>query len=274
MRIDGIQPYTYTRPAFGSFFRSVSTSDNPLTQQVLHRNNTWFFRPNPQYWHIITNFIIEKYKNVPKVNVYNYGCSNGIEPYSFIIMLVSKLGRDGASKFLPIIAKDYDEYAIKMATSGKLELDPGEWEAINSVSDGKVSDYLKLIRKQKFLGSDKYENVGEYEVSQFLKNSVNYSTADILEDYKNIDPNNSIVFARNFWPYLAVGKKRELAEKLYAHLGTNSILIIGNYDHQREGSREDAPSELERVGFQSFYIPDIYFNPSKQQPVQDFLIRV
>ncbi|GEM_PF-2049532 len=272
MRVNSINNQQYTNPAFGSFYRNVYLpTEGGLTQKVLHRNNTWLFRPSTEYWSALTFFLIDKYKNVPKVNIYDYACSSGHEAYSIVMQFISKLGVQKAEKFFPVIAKDYDEFVINMAKTGKFDLDPSEHNLINRVTCGNADDFVKLDHMHEYWNDENSQcigSIGVYNATPLLKDRVNFSVANILDDYKNIKPDNSVVFARNFWPYLELGKQRELAENLYNHLGENSVLIIGDYERQREKRGEDTASEIERVGFRTIHIPNVYMKPAKQQPVQ------
>ena len=76
---------------------------------TLNRNTTSFFR-NDLIWGDFADLLIDKYKNENKVNVYCYACSDGSEPYSVAMLLISRLGLEGAKKFFPIIAVDKDDF--------------------------------------------------------------------------------------------------------------------------------------------------------------------
>ena len=67
-----------------------------------------------------------------------------------------------------------------------------------------------------------------------FKEYVKFGVADILTDYKNIEPDNSVIFARNFWPYLGCNEQYKLAENLHSHLGKNSLIMIGEFDTRYE----------------------------------------
>ena len=48
-----------------------------------------------------------------------------------------------------------------------------------------------------------------------LYSYIDFSVADIKKDYKNINPDNSVVFVRNFWPYIK--KDENIIEKYGAY---------------------------------------------------------
>ena len=66
---------------------------------------------------------------------------------------------------------------------------------------------------------------------------------------KNIERENSVVFARNFWPYI-VEDIPKLIDNLSKQLGRNSTLIIGGYDINGCGKIGiDLRNELIKKGF-------------------------
>ena len=82
------------------------------------------------------------------MNIYDYACSSGHEAYSIVMQFISKLGVQKAEKFFPVIAKDYDEFVINMAKTGKFDLDPSEHNLINRVTCGNADDFVKLDHMQ------------------------------------------------------------------------------------------------------------------------------
>lgn len=250
-----LSPITYYNTSFTSVFRKVyepDTKQNYGVQQLKHRNNTFFYRNDIQ-WNRLMSFLDEKYRNVPKVNTYCYACSDGSEPYSLIIDLFSNFG-DQAKKFLPIIAKDYDEDIIKCAKSGKIFIPSHEMDEIRKHTKGKTNKFLNLNDCNIYfvdngLCGNNYGNLkgNYYGVKSKLSDNVIFSTANILEDVKSIIPDNSIVMCRNFWPYMKTKDNvKKLAESLYNQLGNNSILILGSFD---EEAPLDVYQELLNAGF-------------------------
>ena len=80
----------------------------PFIKTVKHKNTSWMFRPGAEYCKKLYYYFSKAFKNKKKVNVYNYGCSLGYEAYSFIIGM-RYIDNKNFAKFMPIIAKDYDE---------------------------------------------------------------------------------------------------------------------------------------------------------------------
>ena len=77
----------------------------------------------------------------------------------------------------------------------------------------------------------------------------------MLEDCVNIEPHNSVVFVRNFWPYLSGKKQLELAQKLYSQLLSNSTVVIGKFDMMDERFERQADDLLLEAGFKDVEDP-------------------
>ena len=205
-----------------------------------HMNNTAFFRYGSM-WEKFIKFITEKYKDTTKVNVYNYGCSDGSEPLSLAMILKSKYG-EIAHKFLPIIAKDYDEVAIDKALSREYTVGHFEKGDINKFTNNEFSRYFT---KEKRLDSTHELCLLKPELYEDVK----FSIANILDDCKNIKKENSFVMARNFWPYLSDEDKVKLAFKLSRTLKKNCTLMIGEFDLENRWSTLNLSTLLKQAKF-------------------------
>lgn len=221
MRINSITntPYTY-KPAFASNTRIVRGKDGRL----LYRNTTNFFRDDLN-WKEFAAFIREKYKNAEKVNVFSYACSDGSEPMSLVILLKEIFGQT-SQKFLPVIAKDIDKTVIYFAKSDFVNMDYMDYEVINRYTGGKFDKYFVYPR-----GGIGFEYEYPVRVNPELNNQIKYSIADINVDTHNITDKNTILFCRNFWPYIKSTEERvNLLHKLTGKLKDNCLLVTGNYD--------------------------------------------
>ena len=255
MQIQRIQNYTYNTQ-FKSWSRDVySESKNNLSRELKHRNDTFIYRDGIPYWSNLVKFINKKFKDTNKVNVYSYGCSNGSEPYTFVIEMLNKHKND-AAKYLPVTAKDYDSVAINMAKTGCLPLDPSEIMDLQ-ISTGKgLSNFGRILSEENKIPNVFYEQSENttlihnktkrvlnippawysedknvvLQLNPELSSHINFSTANILHDYKKIRPKNSVVFARNFWPYLEPYQITTLIEHLGKHLKQGSLVILGMFD--------------------------------------------
>ncbi len=191
--------------------------------KMLYRNTTNFFRDDLD-WKQLGNFIKNKYKDTNKVNIYCYGCSDGSEPLS-IAMLIRELFPNQNNKFFPIIAKDIDSTMIYLAKTGQTEVDCTDYEMINKVTNNKFDKYIKAPKS--LLGF----NPIPAKINPELLKDIEFSVADIKEDLHTINPQNSIVFCRNFWPYITPETEQiRLVNELSSRLKDNSTVIIGGFD--------------------------------------------
>lgn len=255
MRICSIQNYNFnykkSQPSFGAWSREVYIKDENNVSQLSHRNETEFFR-NSYIWDLLPEILDKKYANTDKVNVYCYGCSDGSEAYSFAMKMLEH-DKNFAKKFFPIKAYDFDEVAIARAKRGEFELTPLEMTRISMcLKKSKPEDFLeyddsKYVYYRGFspVESTQYQII-EAKLKDNLANTVEFETADILKNYKNIKKDNSIILARNFWPYIETEQRKQFFTDLYKHLGKNNLLIIGLYDFNGD---DCAPILIQNAGF-------------------------
>lgn len=230
-----------------SYSDAINHFQTPMVQiveEVQHRNDTLFFRDG-SFWNSLSNYLAEKYRDISKVNVYNYACSNGSETYTFLMSLFSHFKEDFVKKFLPILAKDYDAEAIEFAKSHILPISENEVSNIRAFTNGQFERFFES--GQDF---DIYCNAN-YPVKKELIDSVVFTKANVLNDCKNIEPNNSVVFVRNFWPYLSGDNQLKLAKNLYNQLQKNATVVIGQYDLMDNRYVKQADDLLVNAGFEA-----------------------
>jgi len=226
MRINPINNYPYNNPSFGYYSREIKDKD-----KIKNSNFTLFFRDDLD-WNKFIEHIDKKYKNIDRVNIYNYASSIGSEAYTMAMLLLENNG-EKADKYFPVIAKDRDPYVIDIVQSGLISIHLDEEKNINNNTDKKFEKYFTVDRNVRFsYDKDKATELNA-KVNNILKNRVRFECADITRDYKSIKKDNSIVMCRNFWPYLEDNDtRRRLVKNLYNQLGNNSLLIIGKFDNK------------------------------------------
>ncbi len=242
MQIYSIKNLGYSKqPSFGIFRRCVYNEavSDVVSKTIKHRNDTWFFRSAPN-WKELVRYLEKKYKDVKKVNVYDYACSTGAEAYTFLMAMITYFGKDIADKYSPVIAKDYDEYIINKAKDSQFDLSLKERIAINKNTMGNLSSFFEV-------------HDGIWIPREDLSKRVNYSEANVLEDFNTIEPNNSVVFIRNVWPYFTLEQQEYLARGLYERLGNSSMLVIGDYDLSDSLAPCDSKivKLMEKIGFKT-----------------------
>ncbi|MBP3820837.1 hypothetical protein J6G99_04235 [bacterium] len=223
----------YYQPVFYANNRKINNNKGEL----LYKTTTYFFRDDLD-WDILTDYLCHKYKNTDKVNIICHACSNGSEPYSLAMRLMAFHEND-SGKFLPILAKDLDFENIRCAKKGLCEADNNDLYRIDFYTKSKYRDYL--IPQKNFLSNKSII----MSPKQILKEKVNFEQGDIFKDIENIPKENTVLFCKNFWPYLSETKRELLAKKLGSKLGKSSLVIIGDFD----SLRSDVRSLLSKNGF-------------------------
>ena len=218
-----ITPVKFHSPSFGIFFNDVNNECGDLK----YRGDTVLCRDD-LYFPEVVDFLNDKYKKAPKVNVIMHACSDGEEVYSFLGVLISELGLD-AAKFLPVSAKDIDSEHLKLAKKGVYNITNSEYIMANDYMNGAFSDYFQVLPYKK-PKDPRLKYTTAIKVNDFLKTFVNFKRSDILSDVKNADLKNTVLFARNFWPYLDSYEREKLASDLSKKMDSSSTLIIGDYD--------------------------------------------
>lgn len=235
-----------SNPSFTAWERTVHKElESFATSEIVHRNDTFFFRSNNfdlGYWDRLMDYIQDKYKNSKHINVYFYGCSDGSEVASFLMYAMKKLPKDFIDKMGTVRAVDYDLVAINKAKDNFYTINEPEIVNIREMLGDSVDRFFTNFPK----GDVESANV---RLSSEVTSKIKYKHANVLKDYANIKSENSIVFARNFWPYLSENMM-PLAKKLGSQMHKNSLLTIGDFDvYGCEFHNFDIASALKSFGF-------------------------
>ena len=221
-----ITPEKFHRPSFGIFYNNVKNNDGTIK----YRGDTKICRDD-LYFPGVVDYLANKYRNVPKVNVIMHACSNGEEVYSFLGVLIIRL-KEHALKFLPISAKDIDLAHLKLAKKGIYNVTDGEYTTANIYMNGHFNDLFVPAPSKK--SSDPHlKYTTAVEVTDSLKALVDFKQGNILKDASKINFKNTVLFARNFWPYLTSWEQEKLVEILSQKMDSTSTLIIGDYDQDK-----------------------------------------
>lgn len=243
--------YYNTQPTFKSLrakvFKPVGNGFH--IPEFSHNRDTAVYRKDMD-WKKLVSFITNKYKDIPKVKIYEYGCSNLSEAYTFLIQLKADNTDEVFNKFLPIIAKDRDIDAIVDATDEFLPMNIDEVKLINKHTGRRFFDFFEK--------NCQYDSQSYYfKPKSILRDNVKVGLGDITRDYVNIPKKDSVVMARNFWVYLTDEERVELAQNLYNHLEGNNVLILGHHDYREwdVDSPLNAINLLKKAGFKETDIP-------------------
>ena len=169
----------YAKPAFTSWKRDVLNKDN----EIVNRNDTMLYRGDLD-WNSFVKFSNKKYRDVDKVNVYDYACSDGSEAYTFLISMFNNIPIKDTKKFLPVLAYDIDNNAIKKAKSGELSISEEEKLrfAINSNYDLETffdkNRYFNLYFPKTILS----KNVEFDKYDEFLMTENRYASLKAMDE--------------------------------------------------------------------------------------------
>ena len=214
--------YTYNYPpTFKNWKRDIIVPKKGL----VNRNDTCFFREE-NFFPRLTKLISEEFKNIPKVNVYCYGCSDGSEPFTIAMRMLTMQDETNPKKFLPIIARDIDPVAIKKVIDNDYKITKNEKDYIEYFTHGQYKRFFIQPNE----GPDSQEGTQVF-VRNELYDNVNFGIGDIFKDLKKIKPKNTVLLARNFWPYIDGPQRRAFFRNLYNHLESGSYFVTGDFDH-------------------------------------------
>lgn len=236
MKVSSINRNDYFgSPSYKGFTRSVNkapvVTDTGvrLVGTLKHMNNSWLYRPNIELCLKHYNYFSQLFPGTEKVNVHIYGCSLGYDNYGWLLWLLSGHEKH-PERFMPLLGKDYDKDIIKAAQDGMLPLNDDEiWTIGKVIKNGTFNEFFTFVDKTdenaRLLGQ--LYNGYIYKPTKKLSDNVQFSVADIREDYINIEPYRSIVVATNLWPYIEKADRYELAQNLYKQLAKGSAVKIG-----------------------------------------------
>ncbi|MBQ4646555.1 MAG: hypothetical protein IJB79_04330 [Candidatus Gastranaerophilales bacterium] len=204
--------------------------------KLVYSNYTNFFRPDLNSGHVSKYYtdgtwngfcqtIGEHFKDAPKVNVYDFACSDGSEAYSLILSLLDKFGEEEAKKYFPILAYDIDDEMIKVAKSGEIPVCDDDIRRFHyNIQNLNQTDFYKITFQQDSPSSK------AFVANEKLRNKVHFQQEDILNALDSIESSNSLILCRNFFPYLSKVQMWEIIGKLRFKLDSTSLVVIGNFD--------------------------------------------
>jgi chemotaxis methyl-accepting protein methylase len=161
-----------------------------------------------------------------------------------------------AKKIPFVVAKDYDSEVISMAKTGKLPMQGYEFEKIQKYTGGNFDKFFNRNQCEEFVG----KNSIDIPLKKEFFDKIKFSVADVTEDCQNIEGKNSIVFIRNFLPYL---KSKQVISKLASDLGeqlkSGSLVAVGNFDKKGLAHhRINLDEILDISGFTQTEVPNLY----------------
>ena len=221
MKICSNYSYQYSgrNVSFGTIERIVYQPEQNGSRKIQHRNHSYLFRFDLA-WDTLVKHIT---KDDKARKIYCYACSDGSEPYSLAIALISKLGREKAQKYFPIIARDSDEFVINKAKGGTIMLTNEDISRISEYSEQPGTNFFTKITN---------EYPCEFRVNKDLYNCVDFEKGDILKDSEHLNYDGSVILFRNVWPYLKREEQISLLKTFSKKFSKDTSLVIGAFDLQ------------------------------------------
>ena len=228
-------------PAYNNInFKHYSHEVLDKCGRVINRGDTCLFRHDLDFDYFV-KFLEYKYRDTEKVNIIAHACSDGEEIFSCISKMIDLLGYKNSKKYLPVDARDINETHLEQAKKGQYSLAYCDLGAIDFYLGKNFTHYFK------------YLNPDLIRVSKPLNKCVNFSQSDILNDVKNIDFDNTVLLARNFWHYMDDEDIDKLAMILSHKMNKTSALVIGDFDKQFNIDRI-----LKRYGFYETKVSNVF----------------
>lgn len=185
---------------------------------------TWFFRKDLQ-WQTFIQYQTELFRDKDKVNIIQFGASDGTEAFTYIISLFEYADENDLKKFCPIEAYDIEESMVKKASSGYIHISPDDEKRINDKRIG-LKKYFTLPETE-----PTYRGLSTlYAVRSKLKNRVNFNYGDMFEILPTLkDNSNTIMLCRNCLAYFvdSPSKVQKFIETASNILRKNSLFVIG-----------------------------------------------
>ena len=219
MKISSINNYqTYNKKiSFGTIERIVYQPKENGGNKIRYRNNSYIFREDLD-WNNLINHITRD--NKPR-KIYCYACSDGSEPYSIAIALISRLGWQNAQKYFPIIAKDSDDFVMNKIKNRTITLTKEDISRIEKFSKAPITNFFTKITN---------EYPCEYRTNNGLYGCIDFAKGDILKDKDSLDYDGSVILFRNVWPYLKRDNQIALLNTFSSKFSKDTSLVIGAYD--------------------------------------------
>lgn len=201
---------------------------------------TWFFRKDIN-WKDFIKYQIEHFKDKKKVNIIQFGASDGSEAYTYIMSLLEYPNYKNTEKFYPIKSYDISEKMVNNATQGFINITPEDEEAMNKMN----------IRPKKYFERPEthpysYAPNQLFVAKPVLQKKVNFNQGDMFKLLPQIkDESNTILLCRNCLGYFPE-KFDNFIEQASKILKKGSLFVIGNLERGEQAFE----NSLKKYSFQ------------------------
>lgn len=178
----------------------------------LTTHKTEFFR-EPEHFEFLKNRVLPEFiqNRNRHFSIWSAGCSTGEEAYT-MSMVLSDFKYLNAGFDFTIHASDVSNAVVVKAIRG-------------SYTSNNVKDLDKNLLRKHFTESKEAE--GEYQISKILKDKVQFSQINLVENYKFALNSLDVVFCRNTLIYFDDKAKREVVGKLIDRIKPGGYLFVG-----------------------------------------------
>ena len=199
-----------------AFYDHIYTRANTFSELIdrLTINETFFFR-EPGHLDLLVNRILPpRLQNLTKnekFRILSAGCSTGEEPYSIIMAIVEKSGKDIAEQLL-VFGGDIDQTALKCARSGEY--------GANSFRG------LKTELRQRYFNLT--EN-GKFRIASSIKEQVIFLYLNLLRPpYPGSLKKLDVIFYRNVAIYFDAPTQSKIFDNLATILADDGYIIVSS----------------------------------------------
>lgn len=241
MQIFPIRSNNQTTPKINNNISFGTTRKVEIVNKVItNAQYTDFFRKDIN-WDDLIRHILKRFPK-GKVNIYNFACSDGSEPYSLAISLIAKT-KGEAKRFFPIKAIDISKITIGKAKRYVIGLrksvDIPEIKRVLKETGISFDEIFALDKNEPCEIFSRYKiKMGQYSVSSRLKKAVKFKKGDITKAAQQKFPDNTVVLFRNAWPYLTPEQAQKAVKDLYKNLPSGSLVICGAFDQNHSKACE------------------------------------
>lgn len=176
-------------------------------------NETYFFREASQLKMFSGKLIplLISQKKTGKINILSAGCSTGAEPYSLVIELIERFGRNIGHLF-SVYGFDIDKKALKIADKGiygKYYFRGVEQRIIDKYFDKTADD--------------------KYKIKSFVRERVNFFSHNLLHaPFPEIFHDTHVIFYRNVSIYFNPENQKKIFINLSDILSKNGYLVMSS----------------------------------------------
>ncbi len=230
--------------SFEDYLEAVAVSPSELVHMLdrISTNETHFFR-EPEHFRLLGEELVPKLmeqaargEREKRVRVWSAACSTGQEPYSIAMVLLDKLGGDGAWT-VEILASDLSTKVLEVARNAI-------WPIARSSEI--PDDYLSRFMRK---GTGSQE--GKMRASPELRQVVRFERINLNEDLPPTGPPFDFIFCRNVLIYFDRPTRERVVARLLSRLSPGGTFFVGHAESLHRvapGLTTIAPTTYVRTG--------------------------